>query len=82
MPGIRVTAVKRTNKTNNTPVLLEFTFFSEKDRGQINICDPSVHVLVVVNAIEKQQGEGDVGAPRRGGLLFYIRCAGRASARW
>ena len=80
MPGIRVTAVKRTNKT---PVLLEFTFFSEKDRGQINICDPSVHVLLVVNvSIEKQQGEGDVGAPRRGGLLFYIRCAGRASARW
>ena len=83
MPGIRVTAVKRTDKI---PVLLEFTFFSEKDRQQINICDPSVHtcvpVLVVVNAIEKEQGEGDVGALSRGGLLFYIGCAGKASVWW
>ena len=83
MPGIRVTAVKRTDKI---PVLLEFTFFSETDRQQINICDPSVHTCVpvslVVNAIEKEQGEGDVGAPSRGGLLFYIGCAGKASVRW
>ena len=75
--------LRKQRQIHNVPVLLEFTFFSEKDRQQINICDPSVHtcvpVLVVVNAIEKEQGEGDVGALSRGGLLFYIGCAGKAS---